>query len=45
MHGFKAAVQWRDSGRTIPEGDDARALITQLEQELKRRDDELPRRT
>ena len=42
-HGFKAAVQWRDSGRAIPEGDEARALIAQLEQELKRRDDDLPR--
>ena len=42
-HGFKAAVQWRDSGRAIPEGDEARALITQLEQELRRRDDDLPR--
>ena len=39
-HGFKAAVQWRDSGRAIPEGDEARALIAQLEQELKRRDDD-----
>jgi enoyl-CoA hydratase len=36
-HGFKAAVQWRDSGRPIPEGDEARALIAQLEDELKRR--------
>src|SRR5690606_38337515 len=26
-HGFKAAVEWRDSGRPIPEGDEARALI------------------
>ncbi|MEJ8859437.1 crotonase/enoyl-CoA hydratase family protein [Variovorax robiniae] len=25
--GFKSAVQWRDSGRPIPEGDEARALI------------------
>ena len=30
-HGFKAAVQWRDSGRPIPEGDEARALIRALE--------------
>jgi len=22
--GFKAAIQWRDSGRPIPEGDEAR---------------------
>jgi enoyl-CoA hydratase len=37
-HGFKAAVQWRDSGQPIPQGDEARALIAQLEDELKRRD-------
>jgi enoyl-CoA hydratase len=36
-HGFKAAVQWRDSGRPIPQGDEARALIAQLEAELARR--------
>lgn len=30
--GFKAAVQWRDSGRPIPEGDEARAQIAALEQ-------------
>jgi enoyl-CoA hydratase len=29
--GFKAAVQWRDSGRPIPEGDEARALVRQME--------------
>ncbi|WP_280152237.1 crotonase/enoyl-CoA hydratase family protein [Piscinibacter sp. XHJ-5] len=29
--GFKAAVQWRDSGRPIPEGDEARELIRKLE--------------
>jgi enoyl-CoA hydratase len=29
--GFKAAVQWRDSGRPIPEGDDARQRIRQME--------------
>lgn len=29
--GFKAAVAWRDSGRPIPEGDEARALICELE--------------
>ena len=29
--GFKAAVEWRDSGRPIPEGDEARALIKQIE--------------
>lgn len=30
-HGFKAAVEWRDSGRPIPEGDEARALIAELD--------------
>ena len=29
--GFKAAVEWRDSGRPIPEGDEARTLIRELE--------------
>ncbi|MEW5889851.1 MAG: crotonase/enoyl-CoA hydratase family protein [Pseudomonadota bacterium] len=29
--GFKAAVQWRDSGKPIPEADEARALIRDLE--------------
>ncbi|GAC1527133.1 MAG: crotonase/enoyl-CoA hydratase family protein [Polyangiales bacterium] len=29
--GFKAAVEWRDSGRPIPEGDDAREQIRALE--------------
>ena len=29
--GFKAAVEWRDSGRPIPEGDEARAAIAELE--------------
>jgi enoyl-CoA hydratase len=29
--GFKAAVQWRDSGAPIPQGDEARALIRQLQ--------------
>jgi enoyl-CoA hydratase len=31
VEGFKNAVQWRDSGRPIPEGDEARALIRELE--------------
>lgn len=30
-HGFKAAVAWRDSGKPIPEGDEARALIAEME--------------
>jgi len=33
--GFKAAVAWRDSGRAIPEGDEARALIRDLEARAK----------
>lgn len=37
VHGFKATVQWRDSGRAIPEGDEARDLIAELERELARR--------
>ena len=32
--GFKAAVEWRDSGRPIPEGDEARTLIADLERRL-----------
>jgi enoyl-CoA hydratase len=32
--GFKAAVAWRDSGRPIPEGDEARARIAELEARL-----------
>ena len=32
--GFKAAVEWRDSGRPIPQGDEARALIAELERRL-----------
>ena len=30
-HGFKAAVQWRDSGKAIPQGDEARKAITELD--------------
>ena len=40
VHGFKSAVQWRDSGRAIPEGDEARDLIAELEAELARRSPE-----
>jgi enoyl-CoA hydratase len=29
--GFKDVVQWRDSGRPIPEGDEARALVREME--------------
>ena len=32
--GFKSAVEWRDSGRPIPEGDEARALVRDLERQL-----------
>jgi enoyl-CoA hydratase len=32
--GFKSAVAWRDSGRDIPEGDEARALVAELEAKL-----------
>ncbi|WP_447750053.1 crotonase/enoyl-CoA hydratase family protein [Pseudomonas nicosulfuronedens] len=32
--GFKAAVQWRDSGRPIPEREEARELIKELEARL-----------
>ncbi len=34
VDGFKAAVQWRDSGRPIPEADEARALVASLEKQL-----------
>ena len=30
-NGFKAAVEWRDSGRAIPEGDEARALVREID--------------
>lgn len=29
-NGFKSAIEWRDSGRSIPEGDEARALIAEI---------------
>jgi enoyl-CoA hydratase len=31
---FKSAVEWRDSGRPIPEGDEARAAIAELEAQI-----------
>ncbi len=31
VDGFKSAVEWRDSGRAIPEGDEARRLVAELE--------------
>jgi enoyl-CoA hydratase len=36
VEGFKSAVEWRDSGRPIPEGDEARALIAELDKRLKK---------
>ena len=39
VSGYKAAVAWRDSGRPIPEGDEARALIAELERRLRADDD------
>jgi enoyl-CoA hydratase len=38
VEGFKSAVEWRDSGRPIPEGDEARALIAELDAKLAARD-------
>ena len=32
--GFRSAVAWRDGGKPIPEGDEARALIAELEKKL-----------
>ncbi|MGA7998427.1 MAG: crotonase/enoyl-CoA hydratase family protein, partial [Bradyrhizobium sp.] len=30
-HGFKAAIEWRDGGRPIPERDEARKMIREIE--------------
>jgi len=30
--GFKAAIEWRDSGRPIPQGEEARRLIREMEE-------------
>lgn len=35
LHGFKDAVRLRDSGAAIPEGDEARALIADIEAKLR----------
>jgi len=35
--GFKAAVAWRDSGKPIPEGDEARRLAQELREQRERR--------
>lgn len=32
-HGFHSAVEWRDSGRPIPEGDEARRLAEEMREE------------
>lgn len=37
VNGYKDAVAWRDSGRPIPEAEDALARIAELERELARR--------
>jgi enoyl-CoA hydratase len=37
LDGFKSAVEWRDSGRPIPEADEARELIAALERRLAER--------
>ena len=37
-HGFKSAIEWRDSGRPIPEGDEARALALDIEAKRNRND-------
>ena len=34
VKGFHSAVQWRDSNRPIPEGDEARRLARELEREM-----------
>jgi enoyl-CoA hydratase len=34
FQGLRSAVAWRDSGRPIPEGDEARALVAELEARL-----------
>jgi enoyl-CoA hydratase/carnithine racemase len=33
----KAAVQWRDSGKPIPEADEARELVCRMDEEAKRK--------
>jgi enoyl-CoA hydratase len=34
LHGYKDAVAWRDSGRPIPEGAEAQALVERMQREL-----------
>ena len=35
--GFKSAIAWRDSGRPIPEGEEARSLINEMDESRGRR--------
>lgn len=35
-NGFKSAIEWRDSGRPIPEGNEARTLIREMDERRKR---------
>jgi enoyl-CoA hydratase len=37
LNGFKETVRWRDSGRNIPEGDEARAIVADIESKLAKR--------
>ena len=37
VEGFKSAVEWRDSGRPIPEGDEARALVAGFDEQIAER--------
>lgn len=34
VEGFKSAIEWRDSGRPIPEGNEARDLIRDMDEQL-----------
>jgi len=34
LHGYRDAVAWRDSGRPIPEGAEAQALVERMQREL-----------
>jgi enoyl-CoA hydratase len=36
VYGFKAAVQWRDSGQAIPQGDEARAMVAELDRVIEK---------
>ncbi len=45
VHGFKSAVQWRDSGKPIPQGDEARAMIVELDRLIARQGKAQPSKT